>query len=64
MTQNSNIKFGKINKLVITLGINANDIENIIEKCSITEENIHFSTSSGPFPYYGGYYGSSSIKDF
>ena len=64
MTQNNNIKTRKLNKLISTLGINANNIENIIEKCSITEENIHFSTSSGPFPYYGGYYGSSSIKDF
>ena len=50
--------------LINTLGINSNDIENIIEKCSITEENVHLSTSSGPGPYCGGYYGSISIKDF
>ncbi len=64
MTQNNNIKIGKIGKLISTLGINAIDIENIIEKCLITEENIHLSTSSGPIPYCGGYYGSISIKDF
>lgn len=64
MTQNVDVKIGNINELIRTLGINPDDMENIIEKCSITQENIHLSTSLGPGPYCGGYYGSISIKDF
>lgn len=65
MTQNTNIKIRELNKLISMLGINANDIEHIIENSTAREEDIYLSAGPGPWdPYWSSYYGTTSIKDF
>ena len=62
MPQNSNIELGELNELINTLGMNRNDVNNIMANSSITEEQNNIS--AGPNPYYSSYYGTISIKDF
>lgn len=62
MLQNSNIKRMELNQLINMLGLNNDDLNNIIRNNSITKEQNYLSM--GPKPYCGGYYGTISIKEF
>ena len=62
MLQNNNIKRMELNQLIETLGMNNNDVTNIIRNNSITKE--HNYLAMGPKPYWCGYYGTISIEEF
>ena len=62
MLQYSNIKCEELSQLINALGMNSDDINNILrDKSSIKEQNF---LSMGPKPYCGGYYGTISIEKF
>ena len=61
MPQNSNIVIGELNELTNMLGMNNDDVTNILVKSSLKE---YTNLSMGPKPYYCSYYGTISIKDF
>ena len=62
MPQNSNIELGELNELINTLGMNRNDVDNIMTNSSTKEERNNLS--AGPTMYTCSYYGTVSIKDF
>lgn len=64
MSQDSNILGEKINVLLETLGMQKEDIKNIIYKKPFPEQ---LYCTKGPWiddPYWASYYGTISIKDF
>lgn len=46
------------------IGLKKTDLDNILHSEKNCSENIHLSTSLGPNPYGGGFYGTISIRDF
>jgi hypothetical protein len=62
MLQNSNIKHEELNQLINALGMNNEDMNDIIRDNSIIKNQNYLSM--GPKPYWCGYYGTISIEDF
>ncbi len=62
MLQNDNIKRMELNQLINMLGMNNDDLNNIVRNNSIIKEQNYFSM--GPKPYWCGYYGTISIEEF
>lgn len=62
MLQNSNIKHEELSQLINVLGMNNEDMNNIIRDNTIIKNQNYLSM--GPKPYWCGYYGTISIKDF
>lgn len=62
MLQNNNIKQEELNQLINALGMNNDDMNNIIRDNSIIKEKNYLSM--GPKPYWCGYYGTISFEEF
>jgi len=62
MLQNSNIKLEELSQLINALGMNNEDMNDIIRDNSIIKNQNYLSM--GPKPYWCGYYGTISIEDF
>lgn len=62
MPHNSNIELGELNELIDMLGMNNDDVKDILVNRSVIKEQTYLSI--GPKPYWADYYGSISIKDF
>jgi len=61
MIHNSNVQTRNLEKSLGVLGIQKDEIEQIIKNKTIPEE-LNFS--EGPKPYWGGYYGTISAYNF
>lgn len=62
MPHNSNIELRNLSKLIDTLGMSNDDVNDILTDRSVLKEQTYLSI--GPKPYWADYYGTISIKDF
>jgi len=63
MLQNNNIELWELNKIIIGLGMNEKDVNNILMNRSGTKDVANLSIGPDP-PYCSSYYGTISIEDF
>ncbi len=57
-------KIENLYKIGKNIGLKKTDLDHILNSEKNYSENIHLSTSSGPTPYCGAWYGTISIYDF